>query len=138
MELLLDNNSLFAIMNPYSVSAYLFASIRANFIAPDFIKSELEKYKEGCLLKSKLSEQEFEMRQTEVEESINFAKEFEYDEFLEKAIKNLSDPKDSPYLALALSTNSVIWSNDPHLIEQSLVRVFTTADLLKMFLENKI
>ena len=43
MRIVLDNNSLFSIMNPKSVSAYLFASVRAKFIAPGFIKSELEK-----------------------------------------------------------------------------------------------
>ena len=72
MRLVLDNNSLFSIMNPKSVSAYLFASVRARFIAPEFIKSELEKHKEECLIKSKLSEHEFEIRQKEVEESIDF------------------------------------------------------------------
>jgi len=72
MRLVLDNNSLFSIMNPKSVSAYLFASVRAKFIAPGFIKSELEKHKEECLFKSKLSEHEFEIRQKEVEESIDF------------------------------------------------------------------
>ena len=42
MELVLDSNSLFSIMNPKSVSSYLFASINAIFIAPEFIKSEFE------------------------------------------------------------------------------------------------
>lgn len=138
MKLVLDNNVLFSIMNPESIGAYLFSLIRAEFSAPEFIKSELIKYKEECLFKSKLSKHEFEIRQTEVEESIKFFKESEYDEVLIKAMMNLPDPKDSPYLALALSTNSAIWSNDPHLREQSLVKVFTTADLLKMFLNNEI
>ncbi len=138
MELILDNTALFSIMNPKSTSAYLFTSIRAEFIAPEFIKSEFNKHREECLLKSKLSEQEFEMRQEEIERSIDFLKESEYEELLEKAIKNLSDPKDSPYLALALLTNSAIWSNDPHLKQQLLVPVFTTEELLKMFLDNRI
>ena len=138
MILVLDNNSLFSIMNPKSVSAYLFSSIRAEFIAPEFIKSEFEKYKEIILFKSKLSEHEFEIRQKEIEESIEFFEESKYGEFLAKAMNNLSDSKDSPYLALALLTNSAIWSNDPHLKEQSLIPVFTTSDLIKMFLRGYI
>ena len=138
MKLVLDNNSLFSIMNPMSVSAYLFSSIRDEFIAPEFVKSEFEKYKEIILSKSKLSEHEFKIRQKEIEESIEFFEESKYEELLTKANKNLSDHKDSPYLALALLTNSAIWSNDPHLKEQSIVPVFTTEDLLKMFLDNKI
>jgi predicted nucleic acid-binding protein len=125
-------------MNPKSVSAYLFASIKAKFIAPEDIKIEFNKHKEECLLKSRLSEQEFEMRQVEIEESIKFFKLFEYKQFLKKALGELKDPNDAPYLALALSTNSAIWSNDPHLIEQSLVLVFTTKDLLVKFLNREI
>ncbi len=132
MMLVLDNNSLFSVMNPKSVSAYLFSSVRAEFIAPEFIKSEFEKYKEIILSKSKLSEHEFEIRQKEIEESIEFFKESKYEEFLVKAIRNLSDSKDSPYLALALLTNSAIWSNDPHFKEQSLVPVFTTKELIEI------
>lgn len=138
MRLVLDNNALFSIMNPYSVSAYLFASIRCEFVAPEFIKKELNKYKEECLFKSKLSGQQFEIRQKEIEESIEFFKESKYDELLIKAIRNLLDPKDAPYLALALLTNSAIWSNDPHLKQQSLVKIYTTKDLLKMLLRGEL
>ena len=138
MRLVLDNNSLFSIMNPKSVSTYLFSSIRAKFFAPTFIKSELEKHKEDCLFKSKLSEHEFEIRQTEVEESIKFFKSSEYEDFLESSADLISDPNDIDFLALALSTKSSIWSNDPHLRQQSLVRVFTTSDLVKLFLKGLI
>ena len=50
----------------------------------------------------------------------------------------ISDSKDIDFLALALSINASIWSNDPHFKQQSLIKVFTTEDLLKLFLENKI
>lgn len=138
MRLVLDNSILFAIMNPHSTSAYLFASIRAKFLAPEFIKLELKEHREECLIKSGLSEQQFEIRQKEIEELIYFSKKSEYEESLEKAVKSLSDPKDSPYIALALTKNAAMWSNDPHLIEQPLVKVYTTRDLLLMFLNEEI
>jgi len=138
MILVLDNNSLFSIMNPKSVSAYLFSSIRAEFIAPEFIKSELKKYRELCLFKSKLSEHEFEIRQKEIEESIEFFEESKYEEFFKTAKASISDPDDVDFLALALLTNSAIWSNDPHLKEQSLVPVFTTSDILDKLLNGEL
>ena len=138
MRLVLDNNSLFSIINPKSISAYLFSSIKAKFIAPEFIKTEFEKYKEIILFKSKLSEHEFEIRQKEIEESIEFFEESKYEEFLKTAKESISDPDDADFFALALSTNSIIWSNDLHLREQSIVPVFTTKDLLKMFLGDEI
>lgn len=138
MKLILDTNSLFSIINPNSVSAYLFSSIRAEFLAPEFIKQELKEHKKECLIKSRLSEEQFEIRQNEVEELIKFFKINEYEDFLEKAKDSISDLKDIDFIALALSTNSAIWSNDPHLKEQSLVSVFTTKDLVIKFLKGEI
>lgn len=138
MMLVLDNNIFFSLMNPESVNSYLFSSIRAEFSAPEFIKSELKKHKSECLFKSKLSEHEFEIRQKEVEESIEFIKVSKYEEFLEKATTLLSDPDDVDFLAAALSKNATIWSNDPHLKKQSLVKVFTTEDLVKMLLKGEL
>lgn len=138
MKLVLDNNALFSIMNPKSISTYLFSSIKAEFLAPEFIKSELEKHKPECIDKSRLSEQEFEMRQMEIEELIEFFKLSKYEEFFEESKNVLPDPNDADFLALALLTNSSIWSNDPHLKQQSLVPVFTTAELVKMFFKREI
>jgi len=138
MKLVLDNNTLFSIMNPKSTSAYLFSSIKAKFFAPEFIKSEINKYKEECLFKSRLSKHEFEIRQTEIEESIKFFKSSEYEDFLEKSADLILDPDDIDFLVLALSINAFIWSNDLHFKQQSLVKVFDTKDLLKMLLNNEI
>ena len=139
MMLVVDNNVLFSIMNPSSVASYLFSSLRAEFSTTEYVKSELNKYKEDCLSKSKLSEHEFEIRQSEVEKSIKFFKSSEYESLLMEAIKSLpEDPKDSPYLALALAIKAAIWSNDPHLKRQSLVKVFTTKDLVKKLLEGEL
>jgi len=138
MKLVLDNNSLFSVMNPMSTSAYLFASIKSKFIAPKFIKSELDEHKEECLIKSKLSKHEFDIWQKEVFQSIEFFEASKYESFLDKSADLISDPDDVDFLALALLTKSSIWSNDPHLKEQSLVRVFTTSDLVKLFLKGLI
>ena len=138
MKLVLDNNPLFSIMNPKSIAAYLFASIKCGFIAPEFIKLEMAEHKEECLIKSRLSEHEFEIRQKEVEDSIDFFKPSAYEGFLDRASELTSDPDDIDFLALALSAKASIWSNDPHLRQQSLVRVFTTEDLAKLFLRGRL
>ena len=138
MKLILDNNIFFSLMKPDSINSYLFSSIKANFFAPEFIKSEFEEHKEECLIKSKLSEHEFEIRQKEVEGSITFVKFEEYKRFFNRAAKSLPDIDDSPYIALSLFINASIWSNDPHLSEQSLAKVYTTEDLFKIMLEGKL
>ena len=134
MRLVLDTNIFFSLMNSKSVSSYIFSFIDTEFFAPEFLKQEFNKYKSECLIKSGLSEHELEIRQKEIEETVEFAKASEYEEFLEEAVDLISDTKDIDFLALALSTNSPIWSNDTHLKKQSLVRVFTTEELIKFIL----
>src|SRR3989344_9048593 len=139
MRLVLDNNILFSVMNPKSSAAYLFSSLEADFFAPEFIRSEFDKYNEDCLSKSKLSEHEFEMRLQEIGKLVGFIKSSEYASQLGKAIEYLpNDPKDSPYLALALMLKAAIWSNDPHLKQQPLVKVFTTGELIDKLLNEDI
>lgn len=138
MMLVLDNNIFFSLMKPNSVNSYLFSALKAKFFAPEYAKLEFNKYKEVCLFKSKLSKHEFEIRQAEVEEVIKFSKSSEYKRFLKEAINALPDTKDSPYLALALFKKASIWSNDPHLKEQSLVKVYSTKELIEMLLADEL
>lgn len=138
MKLVLDNNTLFSVMNPRSAASYLFSLIRAKFFAPEFIKSELNEHRDKCLSYSKLSEHEFEMRQDEIEVRIKFFKSSEYEDFLKISLEALPDPDDADFVALALSINSAIWSNDPHLKQQSLVEVYTTAELIGKMLNEEI
>ena len=138
MNLILDANISFSLMKPDSVASYLFSALRAKFFAPKHIESELDKHNSECLSKSKLSEHEFEIRQKEVKENIKFIEFSEYEDFIKEAINTLPDPEDSPYLALALSMNAAIWSNDPHLKRQSLVRVYSTAELIDKLLGGEL
>ena len=138
MNLVIDNNIFFSIMNPGSAASYLFSSLRAEFSTTEYAKSELKKYKVDCISKSGLSEHEFEIRLSEAESSIKFLKSLEYEPFLMEAISSLpEDPKDSPYLALALALKAPIWSNDPHLKQQSLVEVYTTGELVDKLLNGE-
>ena len=125
-------------MNPKSAASYLFSSLRAGFSAPEFIKSEFDEHKDDCLFKSKLSEHEFEMRQAEVENVINFFKLSEYDDFLETSANALPDSDDADFVALALSIKAAIWSNDPHLKQQSLAEVYTTKELIEKLLSGSL
>lgn len=131
MKLIPDNNIFFSLMKPSSINSYLFSMPNVIFFAPAFLKSEFEKHKSECLSKSKLSEHEFEIRQTEVEKKIEFIPISEYKRFLDEAKSISPDPDDVEYLALALKLNSAVWSNDKLLKKQSKVKVFSTSELIK-------
>jgi len=125
-------------MNPMSGAAYVFSSVKVDFLAPDFIKSEFAEHKDRCLSYSKLSEHEFEIRQAELEKNITFFRLSEYRDFLDISANALPDPDDADFLALALAVNAEIWSNDPHLKQQSLVRVYSTKELIDKLLKEEL
>jgi len=125
-------------MKPNSVNSYLFSLLKASFFSPTYVKSELAGYKSECIFKSSLSKYEFEIRMKEVEGNITFCKSSEYRNFIKEARNALLDPDDSPYLALALSLKTLIWSNDPHLKRQSLVKVYTTKELVEKLLRSEL
>ena len=86
---------------------------------------------------SSLSSSEVDSLISKLTGHINIVEKSEFDAFLDEANKLISDPDDTEYLALSLSMNKCpIWSNDPHFKEQSLVKVFTTAELAG-FLKSK-
>ncbi len=138
MRIVLDNNIIFSLMNPKSIASYIFFFLDAEIFVPEFIQVEFNKYKEVCLLKSGLSEYEFGLRQEEIEEKIKFVKLSAYEDFFKESLNVLADPDDVDFLALALFTNSVIWSNDLHFKQQSLVKVFSTSELIDKLLKAEL
>lgn len=137
-EIVIDSNVLFQLINPDSISSYLFSSLNLLFIAPDFIKEELDEHEEECLIKSGLSKHEFEIRVNDISQTISFFPLLEYESCFKKAASLISDPDDIDFLALAIKRNAQIWSNDPHLRQQSLVKVLTTAKLVELFIKGLI
>ena len=138
MKLVLDANILLSLMNPNSAASYLFSSLNADFFAPLYITLEMNEHKSEFLSKSKLSEHEFEIRQAEVNGRIKFFRVSQFKEFLKNALDALSDSEDSQYLALALAIRAAVWSNDPHFKRQSLVKVYSTAELIDKLLGGEL
>ena len=136
MKLVIDNNILFSLMKPSSVNSYVFASLAVDFCAPDFLKDEFDKHKTECLSKSGLSKSEFNERFRDIESQITFIPQSQFSHLFTKV--RISDVDDIPYIAAALSVNASIWSNDSDLKEQALVKVFTTAELVKMLLNDRL
>lgn len=138
MNIVPDTNVLFSFMKPASAASYLLFSLRAKFFSPEFAKSELIEHKHECLSKSGLSEHEFDLRLEEIEEAIEIIWDSEYGIYLNEASKSIPDPDDAPYIAAALALKAAVWSNDPHLKQQSLVEVYTTAELIDKFLDGEL
>ena len=129
MKLVVDANILFSLSKESSSAYLILQKFNFKLSAPKFALLELSKYKEELIKKSK---KDFDLIISDLKEKVNFIEESEYSEFLSEPQIKISDPKNITYLALALKLKSPIWSNDPHLKQQSFIVVFTTSELIEI------
>jgi len=128
MKLVADANILFSLVKPSTSASELVKLHNIKLFSPSFAFGELAKYKSEVEKKSGLS---FNEIKESLKQHVSFIKESEFS-LLFKQFKNFIDIKDVPYLALSSFLSIPVWSNDPHLKQQSLVRVFTTEELINL------
>ena len=101
------------------------------FVAPEFLLTELEKHKQEIFKRSKLSKDEFEDVLEFVIKQITFVPKSEFEDFLPKAKESLfKHLKDVQYLALALKLDCPIFSGDKLFKKLSPVEVLTPKEML--------
>ena len=104
---------------------------------PESLFNEIEEHKSRIRLISRLSSSDLEFLLSRFKAKIKTFPLSEYEEFLKESNSLISDSDDTEYLALSFALNKCpIWSNDPHFKEQSVVRTFTTKELVE-FLKSK-
>lgn len=130
MKLVVDANVLFALSKPSSAANDILSRHELKLMAPDFALLELYKYKKVLVEKSDAGR--FDEIIKSLKDKVVFVNKGLYKNQLKKADSLLPDPDDAAYLALALKLFLPIWSNDPHLKEQSAALVFSTAELIKL------
>ena len=131
MELVIDANILFASLIKNGKTSELLSREDFELFTPEFILAEFSKYKEFLLKKTNRNEKDFQKYLNFLGRQIKIFPLSEIKPYIKEAIKISPDPKDVPYLALALLLNISIWSNDKRLKEQTIIKVFSTDDLIK-------
>ncbi|MFH1275862.1 MAG: PIN domain-containing protein [Candidatus Woesearchaeota archaeon] len=131
MEVAVDTNALMSALIKPSKSRELICSPKLVLHAPEHIISESLAHKQEIISKSGINKYEFSMLTTLLLSRINIVPEDEFRKFIRLALKLVSHPEDAPFIALSLSKNIPLWSDDKALKEQSSVKVFTTAELIK-------
>ena len=132
MDLIIDANIIISALIPPKSEIYnliFFKDIK--LYAPEFLSDEINKYKEEILEKSELPKDEFYLFLALIISRINFVSFKEFKELIQKAKEISYDPKDIEYLALALKFKCAIWSNDKDFKKQSVIKIFSTSELLK-------
>jgi predicted nucleic acid-binding protein len=129
MDLVIDANILFASLIKDSGTAGLLFVDRFHLFAPESLFEEFSKYEAQIFKKTKRGKRDFKKFLKVLRRRIKVIPKEDFEGYLEKAERASPDPKDVPYIALALYLNASIWSNDKALRKQKLVRIYDTKEI---------
>lgn len=139
MKLVIDSNRIMAGLIKDSQTRKIIFNEEFNFIAPDYIITEIEKYRQHLIEKSKLTDREFDIILLSILEKIELIPSDVFIDQLELAEEIMKDIdiKDSPFLALGLAVKtSGIWSEDKDFDRQDKLKRFSTKELYNMANKN--
>ena len=139
MELVVDANILLASFLKEAVTRELLLDSRLTFYAPEHLLLETSRHlaKSASLRRRiRLSNEELQALFRLLTMNIRTIPKQSYKHLLKEALNLAPHKEDAPYLAVALLRNIPIWSNDRGLKNQSVVKIYTTFELIKL-LEGK-
>ena len=133
MQLVVDTNILFSFFRENPVRFMIINSklLSLKLSSPAYVLDEIKDNIPDIIKYSKSKLDQIESMIGKLKESIDIVQSNKNSEFEEKGKEVSPDPKDSPFFALALKLKADIWSNEPRLKQQSLVKVWSTGDLRK-------
>ena len=132
MELIIDANIVIsALISMTGKTRDLIFLNDFSLFAPEYLTEEIEKYKSEIIKKSNLDEESFKLAISLVFSKIRLIPFSEFESLISKAKNICPDPNDIEYFALALSKKLPIWSDDKALKQQSVIKIFTTEEIIK-------
>lgn len=132
MEIVLDTNILISSLLKDGLTRKIIFLSPFEMYTLEYSKFEMEAHRVELLRKSKLDEESFNYLSKIIFSKVNLVPLEDIEAFREKAeeiMRNI-DLDDTPFLALAMSLDCPIWSNDDHFKRQSMIRAVTTRELL--------
>ncbi|MFT4310024.1 MAG: PIN domain-containing protein [Candidatus Woesearchaeota archaeon] len=134
MNIVIDSNKIIAALIKDNVSRQIIYNKKFTFIAPDYCKVEIEKYSQLIIQKSGLSQNDLILLLNLIFDYIEVYPEEEYMSWYQKAQKEIADPKDISFVALALAKKvDGIWSDDKDFETVTSIKIFKTKDMLSNF-----
>ncbi len=134
----LDTNIIFSSLLKDSTARKIILSDIFELFAPEFLFTEINKYKRTILDKTGLGKNNFEFLLLLLQSHVAVISFREFSGFLNEAealMKNI-DLKDAPFIALAIKLEIPIWSNDLHFKKQNKVLSYTTDEIISSFIER--
>ena len=129
MRLVIDTNIILAALLKPSTTQKLIFSEKLTLLSPEYALEEIYEHIEELEKRSGKNKRELELAIQLIFSEIEIITCENYSVFKEKALNEIKDKDDWPFLALAFLKKCPIWSNDKALKQQSLVKVFSTAEI---------
>jgi len=137
MFLVIDTNVLFSFFHPRSGVMGCFKSLKdrdVTLLVPQGMFDELLKIMPKILKYCNLSRSEFSVMLALLLKSVEIIPKVEYEQFMSEAKKTSPHLKDAPLFALSLAFNKApIWSREPGLKRQKVVRVLSDEEVKEYF-----
>ncbi|MGV8174378.1 MAG: PIN domain-containing protein [Methanothrix sp.] len=134
MEIVLDTNILISSLLRNGLTRDVISLTPLKMYTVSYARFEMEKHKDELLSRSKLDEKSFDYLTEFIFSKINFVPLEVLAPFKDEAIEIMHeiDIDDAPFIALAMSLNCPIWSNDGHFKKQNAIKAYTTRELVKL------
>ena len=132
MELVINTNIVFSALVRDSLTRFLICNPTLVLYAPETMISELEKHEEEILKRSGLSKDGWGKLTSILFSNVRLVSKEKIAPFLKKALEFSPDPEDAPFFALCLFKGISLWSNDKALKRQSMVKVFSTEEIINI------
>lgn len=133
MNLVVNTNRIIAalIKNSYSRKIILDSSV--DLLTINASEEDIKDHKQEILNKSKLTEDQFNSVYEKLKEKLTMLDDKIIQERMNEAkgIIDHIDKDDAPFIAAALATNSIIWTDDKHFERQNKIKILKTKDLIK-------
>ncbi len=140
MKIVIDSNILFSALIKDSITRRIILDYDDQFLFPSYIFEEMERYKNELLTKSKMKSKDFEdLLRLLLRKVIIIPNEvlLHYRGEAFEIIKEI-DPNDVTFIACALAfSDSVIWSDDKKLKQQSKVQIINTNEMYSLIYGKK-
>ncbi len=132
MRLVIDTNMIISALVRDGKCREIITSNEFEFLSPEFVLEEIDKYKKYILEKSDMSEHDYLLLIEFIFSKIKIVVHETYENKLKEAEKIMEeDKKDAPFVACYLSLNcDGIWTNDSDYDGKKELKLFSTKDLI--------
>ncbi len=130
MKITTDANILFSCILKDGATRNIWFNSELELYAPEFILTELSKYRNELRKKYDGNDAEFDTLIENLISELTLVTDIDLKPFLLAAASLITDNKDWLYLACALKENTIIWSQDKGFKQQTRINVLNTQELI--------